>query len=73
MSDSITFSGEFLHLLKKASTLDIQMICPLHGPVLDNNLEYYLGLYDTWSSYKVESEGVLICYTSVYGNTKKQY
>ena len=59
------------NLLKKASTLDIQMICPLHGPVLDNNLEYYLGLYDTWSSYKVESEGVLICYTSVYGNTKK--
>ena len=59
------------NLLKKASTLDIKMICPLHGPVLDNNLEYYLGLYDTWSSYKVESEGVLICYTSVYGNTKK--
>ena len=59
------------NLLKKSSTLDIQMICPLHGPVLDNNLEYYLGLYDTWSSYKVESEGVLICYTSVYGNTKK--
>lgn len=59
------------NLLKKASTLDIQMICPLHGPVLDNNLEYYLGLYDTWYGYKVESEGVLICYTSVYGNTKK--
>lgn len=58
-------------LLKKASTLDIEMICPLHGPVLDSNLEYYLNLYNIWSSYGVESEGVLICYTSVYGNTKK--
>ncbi len=58
-------------LLKKASGLDIAMICPLHGPVLKENLGYYLGLYNTWSSYGVESEGVVICYTSVYGNTKK--
>ena len=58
-------------LLKKASTLDINIICPLHGPVLSEKLDYYIGLYDTWSSYGVESEGVLIAYTSVYGNTKK--
>lgn len=58
-------------LLKKAATLDIQMICPLHGPVLKENLEYYLGLYDTWSSYHPEEEGVVIAYTSIYGNTKK--
>ena len=58
-------------LLKKASALDIQTICPLHGPVLTENLGYYIGLYDTWSSYGVESEGVVIAYTSVYGNTKK--
>ncbi len=58
-------------LLKKASTLDIQIICPLHGPVLTENLGYYLGLYNTWSSYQPEEEGILICYTSVYGNTKK--
>ncbi|MCM1270940.1 MAG: FprA family A-type flavoprotein [Ruminococcus flavefaciens] len=58
-------------ILKKASALDIQTICPLHGPVLSENLEYYLGLYNTWSSYGVESEGVMIAYTSVYGNTKK--
>ncbi len=58
-------------LLKKASTLDIQTICPLHGPVLNENLGYYLDLYNTWSSYGVESEGVMIAYTSVYGNTKK--
>jgi len=57
-------------LLKKAATLDIQTICPLHGPVLNENLGYYIGLYDTWSSYGVESEGVVIAYTSVYGNTK---
>ena len=57
-------------VLKKAAALDIQMICPLHGPVLRENLGYYLGLYDTWSSYGVESEGVFIAYTSVYGNTK---
>ena len=58
-------------LLKKAATLDIQIICPLHGPVLKENLEYYLGLYDTWSSYHPEEEGVVIAYTSIYGNTKK--
>lgn len=58
-------------ILKKASALDIQTICPLHGPVLTENLGYYLGLYNIWSSYGVESEGVMIAYTSVYGNTKK--
>ena len=57
-------------LLKKAATLDIQTICPLHGPVLTENLGYYLNLYDIWSSYKVESEGIVIAYTSIYGNTK---
>ncbi len=59
------------NLLKKAATLDIQKICPLHGPVLDENLGYYIGLYNTWSSYQPETEGVVIAYTSVYGNTKK--
>ncbi len=58
-------------LLKKASTLDIATICPLHGPVLTDNLGYYLGLYNTWSSYQPEEEGIVIAYTSVYGNTKK--
>ncbi|MBQ8433710.1 MAG: FprA family A-type flavoprotein [Clostridia bacterium] len=58
-------------LLKKASALDIQTICPLHGPILTENLGYYLNLYNIWSSYGVESEGVVIAYTSVYGNTKK--
>lgn len=58
-------------LLKKASALDIEIICPLHGPVLNDNLGYYIGLYDTWSSYRPEEEGVVIAYTSVYGNTKK--
>ena len=58
-------------LLKKAATLDIEKICPLHGPVLSENLGYYLDLYNTWSSYGVESEGVVIAYTSIYGNTKK--
>ena len=58
-------------LLKKAAALDIQIICPLHGPVLKENLEYYVNLYQTWSSYGVESEGIMIAYTSVYGNTKK--
>ena len=57
-------------LLKKAAALDIQVICPLHGPVLSENLSYYLNLYGVWSSYGVESEGVVIAYTSVYGNTK---
>lgn len=59
------------HLLKKASTLDIEIICPLHGPVLNENLGYYLNLYNIWSSYQPEEEGIVIAYTSVYGNTKK--
>ena len=57
-------------VLKKAAGLDIQIICPLHGPVLNEHLGYYLKLYDTWSSYSVEDEGIVIAYTSVYGNTK---
>ena len=64
------YGAQVQALLKKAATLDIQTICPLHGPVLTENLGYYLNLYDIWSSYSVESEGVLIAYTSVYGNTK---
>ena len=58
------------NLLKKIAKLDIRIICPLHGPVLSENLPYYIGLYDTWSSYRPESEGVVIAYTSVYGHTK---
>lgn len=58
-------------VLKKAAALDIQTICPLHGPVLTENLGYYMGLYNTWSSYAAEEEGVVIAYTSVYGNTRK--
>ena len=58
-------------LLKKAAGLDIAIICPLHGPVLTENLGYYINLYDIWSSYRVEDEGVLIAYTSVYGHTRK--
>ncbi|MBE6625904.1 MAG: MBL fold metallo-hydrolase [Ruminococcaceae bacterium] len=58
-------------LLKKASALDIQTICPLHGPVLNENLGYYLNLYNTWSGYQPEEEGIVVAYTSVYGNTKK--
>ena len=64
------FGMQVQNLLKKASALDIQIICPLHGPILKDNLEYYVNLYQTWSSYGVESEGVMIAYTSVYGNTK---
>lgn len=56
-------------LLKKAAALDIKCICPLHGPVLDENIEYYIGMYDTWSSYKPENKGVLIAYASIHGNT----
>lgn len=59
------------NLLKKASQLDIKIICPLHGPVLSDNLNYYINLYDIWSKYEVESEGIVIAYTSIYGNTKK--
>ncbi|MBQ8280102.1 MAG: FprA family A-type flavoprotein [Roseburia sp.] len=58
-------------LLKKAAALDIQIICPLHGPILSENLGYYLNLYNTWSGYQPEEEGIVIAYTSVYGNTKK--
>ena len=58
-------------LLKKAAGLDIAIICPLHGPVLTENLGYYINLYDIWSSYKVEKEGVVVAYTSIYGNTRK--
>lgn len=58
-------------LLKKAAALDIQIICPLHGPVLTENLSYYIDLYNTWSSYAAESDGIVIAYTSVYGNTKQ--
>ena len=64
------YGAQVQALLKKASALDIQKICPLHGPILTENLGYYLGLYNTWSSYEVESEGVMIAYTSVYGHTK---
>ncbi len=64
------YGAQVQTLLKKAAGLDIEIICPLHGPVLKNNLGYYLDLYNTWSSYGVESEGVMIAYTSVYGNTK---
>ena len=65
------YGAQVQALLKKAAALDIQTICPLHGPVLSENLGYYLGLYNTWSSYGTESEGIMIAYTSVYGNTKK--
>ena len=65
------YGAQVQALLKKASSLDIKTICPLHGPVLKENLGYYIGLYDTWSSYTTETEGIMIAYTSVYGNTKK--
>ena len=65
------FGVQVQALLKKAAALDIQIICPLHGPILTENLDYYMDLYNTWSSYGVESDGVMIAYTSVYGNTKK--
>ena len=64
------YSAQVQALLKKAAKLDIQTICPLHGPILTENLGFYLDKYNTWSSYGVESEGVLIAYTSVYGHTK---
>ncbi len=64
------YGAQVQNLLKKAATLDIQMICPLHGPVLDENLGYYINLYDIWSKYEVETEGIVIAYTSIYGNTK---
>ncbi|MBE6840453.1 MAG: FprA family A-type flavoprotein [Ruminococcus sp.] len=65
------YGAQVQALLKKAAKLDIEIICPLHGPVLSENLGYYINLYDIWSSYGVESEGIVIAYTSVYGNTKK--
>lgn len=65
------YGAQVQSVLKKAAGLDINIICPLHGPVLSENLGYYLNLYNIWSSYGVESEGVVIAYTSVYGNTKK--
>ena len=64
------YGAQVQALLKKAATLDIQTICPLHGPVLTENLGYYINLYDIWSGYKVETEGVVIAYTSIYGHTK---
>lgn len=65
------YGAQVQALLKKLSALDIEIICPLHGPILSENLGYYLDLYNTWSSYGTESDGVVIAYTSVYGNTKK--
>lgn len=65
------YGAQVQAVLKKAAALDIQTICPLHGPVLKEDLGHYIGLYDTWSSYGVESEGVVIAYTSVYGHTKE--
>ena len=65
------YGAQVQALLKKAASLDIKKICPLHGPVLSEDLGYYINLYDIWSSYKTESEGVVIAYTSIYGNTKK--
>lgn len=64
------YGAQVQNLLKKLSAVEIKTICPLHGPVLQENLDYYLGLYNTWSSYQTETEGVCIAYTSVYGNTK---
>ena len=65
------YGAQVQNLLKKAAALEINIICPLHGPVLSENLKYYIGLYNTWSSYGVESDGIMIAYTTVYGNTKK--
>ena len=65
------FGDAVQSVLKKLSGIDVKIICPLHGPILTENLEYYINLYNTWSSYGVESEGVFVAYTSVYGNTKK--
>lgn len=65
------YGAQVQTLLKKAATLDIEKICPLHGPVLTENLGYYIDLYDKWSSYTPEEEGIVIAYTSVYGNTEK--
>lgn len=64
------FGDAVQSVLKKLSGIEVKIICPLHGPILTENLEYYINLYDTWSSYKPEAEGVFVAYTSVYGNTK---
>ncbi len=65
------YGAQVQNLLKKASALDIETICPLHGPILNENLNYYINLYNIWSSYSIETEGIVIAYTSVYGHTKK--
>ena len=65
------YGAQVQNLLKKAKALDIEKICPLHGPVLKENLDYYINLYDIWSSYRAEEDGVVIAYASVYGNTEK--
>lgn len=65
------FGAQVQMLLNKLASYEIEMICPLHGPILDNNLAYYLNLYQTWSKYETETDGVMIAYTSVYGHTKK--
>ena len=65
------YGAQVQALLKKVAGLDIEIICPLHGPILKENLGYYIGLYDTWSSYRPEEEGIVIAYTSVYGNTRR--
>ncbi len=65
------YGAQVQALLKKAAALEIERICPLHGPILNGNIEYYVNLYDIWSSYRAESKGIFIAYTSIYGNTKK--
>ena len=65
------YGAQVQALLKKTATLDVSTICPLHGPVLTEDLGYYIGLYDTWSAYRAEEEGILIAYTSIYGNTRR--
>ena len=65
------YGTQVQNLLKKAAALDVSVICPLHGPILTENLSYYLGLYATWSSYQPEEEGIVVAYASIYGNTKK--
>ena len=65
------YGAQVQALLKKAATLDITCICPLHGPILKENLDYYIGLYDTWSKYEIETEGIFIAYASIHGGTKK--
>ena len=65
------YGAQVQALLKKVAKLEVETICPLHGPILTENLSYYIGLYDTWSAYRPETEGVLIAYSSIYGNTRK--